>query len=95
MLRKDHLPQFAGNTLPKVVQNNRSFFGKLIAHGQLGVHHVLLCRVVFQLVSPQHMLVPEVIPLPVKDSALPLVEVLVSSFLQLFKGPSDSSMTVR
>lgn len=57
-----------------------------MAHGQLGVHQVLLCKVVFKLVSPQHVLMPEAIPLPMQYSALPLVqmhEVLVSSVLQL------------
>lgn len=62
--------------------------GALLAHGQLGVPQdpkTLLCRAAFQLVGPQVVLVPGVIPTQVQDFKLCLVEfneILLSSILQ-------------
>ena len=54
----------------------------------------LFCRVVYQLVSPQPILVLGVIPSQVQDSALPIVDLHehpVGPFLQPAKVPLNSS----
>ncbi|KAK4830289.1 hypothetical protein QYF61_009492 [Mycteria americana] len=69
--------------------------GTSLAHVQPGVHHdpqVLFCQTAFQLVCPQHVLVPGVVPSQVQDFALALVELHgapASPFLQPVKVPLD------
>ncbi|GAB0175715.1 cAMP-dependent protein kinase inhibitor alpha [Grus japonensis] len=56
---------------------------------------VLFCQAAFQLGSPQHVLVPGVVPPQVQDFPLPFVElheVPDSPFLQPVKIPPDGSM---
>jgi len=65
---KDHLPWPAGNALPNAAQDTICRLcskGTLLSHAHLGVHQdpqVLFCSAAFQLASPQHVLVPKVIP---------------------------------
>ncbi|KAK4832340.1 hypothetical protein QYF61_021869 [Mycteria americana] len=74
--------------------------GTSLAHVQLGVHQdlqVLFCQAAFQLVSPQRVLVPWVVPRQVQNFALPFAElndVPVNPFLQPIEAPLDGSKTL-
>lgn len=85
--RKDHLPQPTANILPHTA---KKAFGCLCHKGMLLVHvqlffqdsQMLLCRVAFQLLSTQPILVPAV--------NLPQLHDLVQNIIGLHKIPAGS-----
>jgi len=98
VLSREHLLQPAGNTLPNPAQGAACFLchgAALLVHGQIVVHQytkLLLCRAVFQLLSP-----PGVIPPLMQESALPLAalhDIPLSPIIQPFQTPLNGNTTM-
>jgi len=83
---KDHLPRLAGNVLPNAAQKVVGLLSHKVAwlaHVQLCVQQdpqVLFCKVAFQSVSLQPLLVPGAIPPEVQVSAFPFLNFTLTYF---------------
>ena len=101
---KHHLPQPAGNAVPKAAQDTICLLcskGALLAHVQPGFHQdlqVLFCEAAFQMCVFQHTSVHQVVLPHVQEFTLPLVglrEIPFGPFLQPVEGLLEGSTTLR